>query len=76
MSKETYDALDAAVHAHVIDECLDGDLVRDWVLVASTVSIAEEDSSTEIVVHRSSNTALYAVTGLLQWGQSAFGEVE
>jgi hypothetical protein len=76
VSKETYDALDAAVNAHVIDECLDGDLVRDWVLVASTVSIEDEDSTTQIVVHRSSNTALYAVTGLLQWGQSAFGEVE
>lgn len=76
MSAKTYEALDAAVHAHVIDECEDGDLVRDWVLVAATVSISQEDSTTEIVVHRSSNTALYAVTGLLEWGQSAFGEVD
>ena len=76
MSLETYQALDAAITAHVIDEAIDGDLVRDWVLVASTGSITDDDSTTEIVVHRSNNTALYAVTGLLDWGKSAFGEVE
>jgi hypothetical protein len=76
MSKETYQTLDAAINSHVVQESFDGDMVRDWVLVASVVAIDQEDSTTEIVVHRSSNTALYAVTGLLEWGKSAFGEVD
>ena len=77
MSLETYQALDAAISAHLIDEAEgNADLVRDWVLVASTSSVEDTDEETEIVVHRSSNTALYAVTGLLEWGKSAYGEVE
>lgn len=77
MSSETYHALDAAISAHLIDEASgDADLVRDWVIVASVSAISDNDESTEIVVYRSANTALYAVTGLLEWGKSAYGEVE
>lgn len=77
MSVETYQALDAAIQAHVIDEALDeADLVRDWVIVASTSSIEDRDDIQEIAVHRSASTALYAVTGLLEWGKAAYGEVE
>ncbi len=77
MSAETYAALDAAVTAHIIDEALDeADLVRDWVVVASTSSLDDEQDVQEITVHRSASTALYAVTGLLEWGKAAYGEVE
>lgn len=77
MSSETYHALDAAISAHIIDELNgDADIVRDWALVASVSAVSDTDETTEIVVHRSANTALYAVTGLLEWGKSAYGEVE
>ena len=77
MSAETYNALDAAIQAHIIDESMDeADLVRDWVVVASTSAIDNSEDIQEIAVHRSSNTALYAVTGLLEWGKAAYGEVE
>jgi len=77
MSAETYAALDAAVTAHVIYEALeDTDLVRDWVVVASTSSLDDREDVQEISVFRSASTALYAVTGLLDWGRSAYSEVE
>lgn len=77
MSADTYDALQRAITDHVIDEAIDeADLVRDWVLVASTTTFDDTGSEVDIVVHRSPSTALYAVTGLLMWGQQAFGEVE
>lgn len=77
MSAETYAALDAAVTAHVIDEALeDTDLVRDWVVVASTSSLDDREDVQEISVFRSASTALYAVTGLLDWGRAAYSEVE
>ena len=70
-------ALQRAVEEHVLDETLDeADIVRDWVLVASTAGFSDEGPEVEIVVHRSPSTALYAVTGLLMWGQQAYGEVE
>jgi hypothetical protein len=77
MSAETYAQLDAAITAHIIDEALDeADIIRDWVVVASTSSIDDSEDVQEIAVHRSANTALYAVTGLLEWGKAAYGEVE
>ena len=77
MSSETYMALQRAVEEHIIDESIeDADIVRDWVLVASTANFDDDSAEVEIVVHRSPATALYAVTGLLMWGQQAYGEVE
>tara|TARA_R110000824_G_scaffold384861_1_gene578979 strand:+ start:203 stop:439 length:237 start_codon:yes stop_codon:yes gene_type:complete len=77
MSAETYMALQRAVEQHVLDEAYDeADLVRDWVLVASTAGFDDNNAEVEIVVHRSPATALYSVTGLLMWGQQAYGEVE
>jgi len=35
-----------------------------------------DGESAEIVVFRNATTPLYAVTGLLEWGKSAYGEVE
>ena len=77
MSAETYDALTRAISAHVLDEALEpADFVRDWALVASTSSMDSDGESAEIVVFRAATTPLYAVTGLLEWGKSAYGEVE
>lgn len=77
MSAETYAALDAAITAHVIDESLgEADIVRDWVVVAATSAISNEDDIQEIAVHRSASTALYAITGLLEWGKTVYGEVD
>ena len=77
MSAETYDALQRAVTDQVIDESPDDpDIVRDWVLVASTADLDQDGRTVDIVVHRSPSTALYAVTGLLVWAQDAYGEVE
>ena len=77
MSGETYDSLSRAISDHVLDEALDpADFVRDWVIVASTSSMDDDGDTNEIVVFRSTTTPLYAVTGLLEWGKSAYGEVE
>lgn len=77
MSAETYEALGRAIAEHVLDESLEpADFVRDWVLVASTASMDSDGESAEIVVFRAATTPLYAVTGLLEWGKSAYGEVE
>lgn len=81
MSEQTYDALLQAVTDHVLDEAsfdpeVDTDIVRDWVLVASTVGMDDSGDEVEIFVHRSPSTALYAVTGLLEWGKAMYREVE
>jgi len=77
MSSTTYDALTRAIAEHVLDEAEDpADFIRDWVLVASTAYMEDQGDSVEIVVFRSGTTPLYAVTGLLEWGKQAFGEVE
>ena len=77
MSAETYEALGRAIADHVLDESLEPvDFVRDWVIVASTATMDSDGESAEIVVFRAATTPLYAVTGLLEWGKSAYGEVE
>jgi hypothetical protein len=77
MSAETYEALGRAITDHVLDESIEpADFVRDWALVASTSSMDSDGESAEIVVFRAATTPLYAVTGLLEWGKSAYGEVE
>lgn len=78
MSAETYSALADAISAHIIDECdAEVDLIRDWVLVAAPVSLdGDSEGLTHLVIHRSPHTALYTVTGLLEWGKEAYSEVE
>jgi len=77
MSAETYEALNRAIADHVLDESLEpADFVRDWALVASTSSMESDGETAEIVVFRAATTPLYAVTGLLEWGKSAYGEVD
>jgi hypothetical protein len=74
MSAETYTKLQEAISAHVGDELGDGlSLVRDWVLVASISDIDDVEGREEIVVHRSPQTTLYAITGLLHWGATTIG---
>ena len=69
MSQETYNKLQEAISAHVGDELGDDvSLVKDWALVASVSDMDSFDGIEKIVVHRSGHTPLYAVTGLLQWG--------
>lgn len=76
MSAETYDELQRAITAHAIDEALDPvDFVRDWVIVTATGTMDDDGETAEIGVFRSVTTPLYAVTGLLEWGKSAYGEV-
>jgi len=77
MSADTYLALQRAIENHILDESIQvADIVRDWVVVASTATLDDKSSEVEIVVHRSPTTALYSVTGLLMWAQHAYGEVE
>ena len=69
MSSETYNTLQEAITAHVADELgADVVVVKDWVLVASPSDLDAVEGFEQIVVHRSAQTALYAVTGLLHWG--------
>ena len=77
MSAKTYDALQEAITAHVADE-LDVAVVviKDWVLVASPSDLQDVEGLEKIVVHRSAQTPLYAVTGLLQWGSETMGSTE
>ena len=77
MSAETYSNLERALHDHVMDENdYDAELIRDWVLVAATASMDDDGRSADIVVFRGHQTALYTVTGLLEWGKEAYGEVD
>jgi hypothetical protein len=77
MSAETYSALQEAITAHVADE-LDADVVvvKDWVLVASPSDLEDVEGFEKIVVHRSAQTPLYAVTGLLQWGSETMAPAD
>jgi hypothetical protein len=77
VSAQTYANLERALHDHVMDEAdHDPELIRDWVLVAATASMADTGNEADIVVFRAHQTALYAVTGLLEWAKEAYGEVE
>jgi hypothetical protein len=77
LSAKTYDALQEAITAHVADELDVGVVViKDWVLVASPSDLQDVEGLEMIVVHRSSQTPLYAVTGLLQWGSETMGSTE
>ena len=77
LSAETYDALQEAITAHVADELDVGVVViKDWVLVASPSDLEDVEGLEKIVVHRSLQTPLYAVTGLLQWGSETMGSTE
>ena len=69
MSAETYDILMEAINIHLGDEMGDEvSVVKDWVLVASVSDIEAREGCEQIVLHRSPGTALYAVSGLLNWG--------
>jgi hypothetical protein len=69
MSAETYNTLQEAITAHVADEIGVGVVViKDWVLVASPSDLEATEGREEIVVYRSAQTPLYAVSGLLSWG--------
>jgi hypothetical protein len=77
MSAETYASLERAIHDHVMDETEGyAELIRDWVVVAATASMDDDGDTAEIVVYRGHQTALYSVTGLLEWGKQAYGEVD
>ena len=77
MSAETYNNLQEAITAHVADELDIGVvMVKDWVLVASTSDLESIDGYEEIVVHRSPNTPLYSVTGLLHWGATTMAPAD
>jgi len=76
MSAETYQDLHDAIVAHVMDEVdIEADIVRDWALVASTQSIDDDGSIAEITLHKSPGTALYTITGLLEWAKQIYDEV-
>lgn len=69
MSAETYEILLDAISLHVGDEMGDDvSVVKDWVIVASVSNIEAREGREQIVLHRSPGTALYAVSGLLNWG--------
>lgn len=77
MSAETYDALVQAITAHVADELDVGVVViKDWVLVASPSDLQDVEDFEKIVVYRSAQTPLYAVTGLLDWGSQTMGATD
>jgi hypothetical protein len=77
MSAETYANVERALHDHVMSET-DGyaELVRDWVVVCATTSMDDDGDTAEILVYRGHQTALYSVTGLLEWGKQAYSEVD
>jgi len=69
VSAETYDILQEAINIHLGNEMGDEvSVVKDWVLVASVSDIDAREGREQIVLHRSPGTALYAVSGLLNWG--------
>jgi len=77
LSTKTYNALQEAITAHVASELDVGVVVmKDWVLVASPSDLQDVEGLEKIVVHRSDQTTLYAVTGLLQWGMETIGSAE
>jgi hypothetical protein len=77
MSAKTYSDLERALHDHVMDEADHGpELIRDWVIVAATASMDDTGNEADLVVFRGHQTALYTVTGLLEWGKEAYREVD
>ena len=65
MSAETRAALDAAIAAHVADEC-DGDMVTDWVVVTETTTIDMLDSGDgSMVIEAPDMQSNYLSEGLL-----------
>ncbi len=76
MSAATYSNLERALHDHVMDEAESGpEIIRDWVAVVATASMDDTGDEAEIIVYRGHQTSLYAVTGLLDWAKTAYGEV-
>jgi len=77
VSTETYANLERAIHEHTLDEAEHpAEIIRDWVMVAATSTMDDEGDTADIVVFRGKQTALYSVTGLLEWAKDAYGEVE
>ncbi len=77
MSAQTYKDLEEALYNHVIDEKgYETLLVRDWAVVAATFDIESDEDLTEICIHRSAGTTLYAIAGLLDIGKQLWREVE
>jgi len=65
MSEQTKAALDAALSAHIADEC-DGDLVGAWVIVAECTTIDTLDSNdSEFYVEGSNGQSRFTGDGLL-----------
>lgn len=66
MSEETYQALDAALKAHIADECNPAALVTGW---ATTVAyITEDPKSDHYAVIKPEQQMNYGTIGLLHVG--------
>jgi len=77
LSAETYNNLQSAIEAHLSDELeIELLIVKDWVLVSATSDVEDVEGYEQVFTHRSRGTALYAVTGLLQWGAETIGAEE
>lgn len=65
MSEQTKTALDAAVAAHIADEC-DGDIATAWVVIAETTNLEEiDDNMSAFYIDTRETQSLYTTDGLL-----------
>ena len=67
MSAETKTALEAALAAHIADQC-DGDLVTDWALVAATSTMENIGTGiTRYFIEANTNQPVHVMAGLFRY---------
>ena len=67
MSAETKAALEAALAAHIADQC-NGDLVTDWALVAATSTLdAIGTGATRYFIEANTNQPVHVMAGLFRY---------
>lgn len=65
MSADTKAALEAAIEAHIADEC-DGDLAGAWIVLAETTTLADIDDETVSFYYEArTNQSRFLTDGLL-----------
>lgn len=74
---ETYLNLMDAIQAHITAVCGENVHARDWVLTCGVEDLFPDDASMqEIRVERSPGSALYTVTGLLNWALDCYSPID
>ncbi len=77
MSADTYSAIIEAIQEHIRQDVAEDQYARDWILVCGveTATMGETDRAS-IRIIKSPRTAIYSLTGLLDWAQGMLTDCE